>query len=100
MSLCAVYFPTGTDQPFSHFSLSPPLTFSSVDNFNRYVRLNGGVIGTGGHLRHCHNELVTSITDSIPVIRLLSTDSSKEGGKNDWLCLVMKNIVCVGSFVD
>ena len=91
--------------PISRFpstlsSLSPPLTFSSVVNFNRYVRLNGGVIGIGGRLRHCHNELVTSITDRTPVIRLLTTDSSREGGKTGWLCLVMKDIVCVGSFVD
>ena len=44
-------------------------------------------------MRHRHDEHVTKITDSTLVIRLLSTDDSREGGKNDWLCLIMKDIV-------
>ena len=44
-------------------------------------------------MRHRHDEHVTKITDSTPVIRLLSTDDSRERGKNDWLCLIMKDIV-------
>ena len=80
----------------SPLPLSPP-AHSAADNFNRYVRLNGDVVGTGGCVHHLHDEHVTKITDSTPVIRLLSTDNNREGGKNDWLCLVMKDIVSVGS---
>ena len=76
---------------------SPPPSLSSIHpvivTFNRYVKLNGDVVGTGGCVRHRHDEHVTKITDSTPVIRLLSTDDSREGGKNDWLCLIMKDIV-------
>ena len=52
-------------------------------------------MGTGVSVRHHHNKHVTKITDSTPVIRLLSTDGRQEEGKNDWLCLVMKDIVSV-----
>ena len=56
-------------------------------------------MGTGGCVRHQHDEHVTKITDSTPVIRLLSTDNSRERGKNDWLCLVMKDIVSAGNLL-
>ena len=76
---------------------SPPPSLSSIHSvivtFNRYVKLNGDVVGTGGCVRHRHDEHVTKITDTTPVIRLLSTDDSRGGGKNDWLCSIMKDIV-------
>ena len=91
-----LHLPTSSSPSPSPLPLSPP-AHPAADNFNRYVRLNGDVVGTGGCVRHRHDEHVTKVTDSTPVIRLLSTDNNREGGKNDWLCLVMKDIVSVGS---
>jgi len=57
------------------------------------VTLNGGVVGTGGCVRLRHERHAKKLTDSTPVIRLLSTDESLETEQNDWLFLVMKDVV-------
>ena len=57
------------------------------------MTLNGGVVGTGGCVRLRHERHAEKLTDSTPVIRLLSTDENVETEENDWLCLVMKDVV-------
>ena len=57
------------------------------------MTLNGGVVGTGGHVHLRHERHAEKLTDNTPVIRLLSTDENVETEENDWLCLVMKDVV-------
>lgn len=47
----------------------------------------------GGCVRLRHERHAEKLTDSTPVIRLLSTDENVETEENDWLCLVMKDVV-------
>ena len=79
----------------SNFSLC-----TYVDNFNRYIKLNGGVLGAGGCHRRRHDEVITAISTDTPVINFLSTKSDlalKEEGEaseaNDWLYLTITDIV-------
>ena len=65
--------------------------FYIAGTFNKYIHLNGDVIGTGGCLMHRHEGQITAITDDTPVMRFLSTEETLEG--NDWLCEVMQNVV-------
>ena len=75
----------------THTNLSLKL-YSNSDGYNRYVEVIGGSIGAGACANVKRNAKIYKIDDDTKMLHFLSKEP---GGANDWLFIVIDDIVSI-----